>query len=190
MECIKMGKIWFFSTLTDQLSLRHARAFAWHAREVWKRLCRKRDPKVVLVPVVLHRDDKIRLGTCIRYFPQLDLLAVCVDFQTVTTVAVDLTERRAPSEPDDPTRFTLRAARIILAEELHHMWKSLLGEANEPSVNVTGKRLPNRKALVAYYAADQDEYEALQFVVEVTGERKELLADCAAYRAEHGLADS
>lgn len=190
MECVKMGKIWFFTTLTDPESLRYARAFAWYAREVWKRLCRKRDPKAVLVPVFLHRDDEIKPGTSARYIPRLDLLAVCVDRQAITKVAARLAKRRTSDEPDDPTRFILRASRIILTEELRHMWKILLNEASEPRVNVTSNRLPNWEALVVYYAEDPGEYDALQFVVEATGERRELLEAVEAYRVSHGLADS
>lgn len=175
MEVIQQGRIFLINETDAPLFGNLAPELARIADELWSLLWR-RDP--VEAPTVFFHDDP-ELGTATIVMD--DVVAVLMDLASLVEGAIDMT-------PDvDFSARMLRYAESSLAEELFHAWEFLRGIFPDDVSDVSGP-LQSREELVAYYAQDH-ELRALEFVVEATGQRAELLAEVRIYRAESWCAD-
>lgn len=172
MEVIQEGRIFLVSEVDAPLFGNLAPEIARIADELWSLLWQQ-DP--VEAPTIFFHDDP-ELGTTTIVMD--DVVAILLDLASLVEGAIDMT-------PDvDFSARMLRYAESSLAEELFHAWELLRGIFPDDVIEVSGP-LQSKEELVVYYAQDH-EFRALEFVVDATGQREELLAEVQIYRAENG----
>lgn len=170
------GEAIVFTDLEKPDARRWLKLIARLTREFWRMLQVRK--KVGATPVVVFHsnDPEHRIG-----------LVINKDFVAVRVDPIGLAKLAATSEFRDtePEERLFRALRAILAEELYRLWMFYQHEVKRScphKVNFTN----DPKQLVEYYS-EPIGFEALRFVVEATGERRELLEAVEAYRAERDV---
>lgn len=172
MIFFQSGEAVVFTDLKKPDARRWLKLIARLTREFWRILQVRKQVEATPVVIFHANDPEHRIGLVINR----DFVAVRVD-------PIGLAKLAATSEFRDtrPEEQLFRALRAILAEELYRLWMFYQHKVKRScphKVNFTDK-----KRLVEYYS-EPIGFAALQFVVEVTGERKELLEAVEAYRAE------
>lgn len=172
------GQVIVFTDLKTPGARRLAESIAEIVDGHWRELLQERGEVEATPIIVFHANDpEHRIGLVINR----DFVAIRID-------PIGLANLAATSEFDDAglEDRVRRALNAILAEQTYRLWMFYQHGRKRPcsqGANVSS----DWQVVVVYYARDQIGFEALQFVVETTGELKGLLADVEAYRAEHGL---
>ena len=172
MKILEKGRIFLIDETDAPLFGDLAPEIARIADELWL-LLYLRDPVEEAPTVVFHDDPELGTATIVMD----GVVAVLLDLGSLVEGAINM-----DPEIDFSDRM-LRYAESSLSEELLHAWELLRGVLPD-DINVVSGPLQSVEELVAYYAQDH-EFRALEFVVEVTGVRAELLEEVRIYRAEN-----